>query len=564
MNDKLNAEKVCISSHTIELAEHDNYIQLSTRLCYYDDKNLNNVMLPYKGCEDQALDYANSLINMPVQAYYKKINNQGDFGDHEMRVMSDGSVEWGTESIGTHISVEIREDTVTTVSGETKTLPCLFAISRIWKRNKNIIEAIKRLYESENGLNTSWEIATYGYEYKNGIKILTDYEFLGNTILGSNVIPAYSGTSKSISLSSMEQQELMIAEALSQDVLCNSLDNNNEKKEGTVMENKNTSSIEENEIQNISNEEDIDMSDVESSIEEKDKDKKNDEIIDDDKDEMDDMDDIDDDDDDEKEDGECKKKKGCATDESKKKKGCAAGECKKKKASVDAETSSITIRDLMRMLSEECCKKTDCWCSPSIIFPEEHVVWCMYDGESELDYLKFTYEVVDDKVVLSDPEQVKLSVSPIDINTTVSEYEKTIAEKDELIVKASSEITSLKAENAELSQYKDKFTQMEQEKLDAEIAEKKENLIASVVKSGMITREEIEASAEMSEYVQNLDSKSLMAIVGERLSASVGNDAKAEVETSSEKSEVHISSNLNNDDDEEIDKASIMRKFLHK
>ena len=166
-------------------------------------------------------------------------------------------------------------------------------------------------------------------------------------------------------------------------------------------------------------------------------------------------------------------------------------------------------------------------------------------------------------VTVSEPAKVSLTVSVKDINTTISEYEKTIAEKDDLIVKASSEITSLKSENTELSQYKEKFTQMEQEKVAAELAQKKEDLIASVVKSGQITREEIEKSEEFSGYVENLDKKSLMAIVGERLSASVDKKNETEVETSETKNDVHVASNLNTED-EVVDGASIMRNFLRK
>ena len=131
---------------------------------------------------------------------------------------------------------------------------------------------------------------------------------------------------------------------------------------------------------------------------------------------------------------------------------------------------------------------------------------------------------------------------------------------DDLIVKASAEITSLKSENAELSQYKQKFTEMEQAKMAAELAQKKEELISSVIKSGQITREEIEASEEMQNYVNELDKKSLMAIVGERLSASVSNETNSDVETSTVK-DAHVSTNLNNED---TDAVSIMRRFLNK
>ena len=218
---------------------------------------------------------------------------------------------------------------------------------------------------------------------------------------------------------------------------------------------------------------------------------------------------------------------------------------------------------MRRKISKACRDKVDDWCWVVYLFPEEHEVWCEYDGESELDYLRFTYTVENDEVTVSEPEKVTLTVSVKDINTTVSEYEKTIAEKDELIVKASSEITALKSENTELSQYKEKFTQIEQEKAEAELAQKKEELIASVIKSGQISRSEIEESEELQGYVNTLDKKSLMAIVGERLSASVNNKPKNEIETSEVK-DVHVASNLNNEDDEVTDKASIMRNFLRK
>lgn len=516
-------EKICFSSKAIDIAENDLYLEITNRLCYYDDKNLNNVMLPYKGFEESALENAKSLINMPVQAKYKKINNMDDLGSHEMHVLPNGEVEFLTESIGTHISIEIKDDTVTTVSGDTKTLPCLFAKCRIWKRNSNMIAAVKRLYESDGGLNSSWEISTSEYEYKAGVKILKDYAFLANTFLGSTTTPAYNGTSKAISLSSLSEDELLVAEALSLDLSENQtgtfdINNEPEKEENSLKKDKNTVLSSENSAEEVStNTENVsdvatNVTNAESTTAE----------------------------------AEVKEDKKDATDNN-----------------ASTETSALTSYDLRVRISKACRDKYDDWCWVAYLFPEEHEVWCEYDGESELDYLKFTYTVENDVVTVSEPEKVSLTVSVKDINTTISEYEKTIAEKDDLIVKASSEITSLKSENTELSQYKEKFTQMEQEKVAAELAQKKEDLIASVVKSGQITREEIEESEEFSGYIENLDKKSLMAIVGERLSASVDKKNETEVETSERKNDVHVASNLNTDD-EVVDGASIMRNFLRK
>ena len=516
-------EKICFSSKAIDIAENDLYLEITNRLCYYDDKNLNNVMLPYKGFEESALENAKTLINMPVQAKYRKINNMDDLGSHEMHVLPNGEVEFLTESIGTHISIEIKDDTVTTVSGDTKTLPCLFAKCRIWKRNSNMIAAVKRLYESDGGLNSSWEISTSEYEYKAGVKILKDYDFLANTFLGSTTTPAYNGTSKAISLSSLSEDELLVAEALSLDLSENQtgtfdINNEPEKEENSLKKDKNTVLSSDNNAEEVStNTENVsdaatDVTNAESATAE----------------------------------AKVKEDKKDVTDNN-----------------TSTETSALTSYDLRVRISKACRDKYDDWCWVVYLFPEEHEVWCEYDGESELDYLKFTYIVENDVVTVSEPEKVSLTVSVKDINTTISEYEKTIAEKDDLIVKASSEITSLKSENTELSQYKEKFTQMEQEKVAAELAQKKEDLIASVVKSGQITREEIEKSEEFSGYVENLDKKSLMAIVGERLSASVDKKNEAEIETSETKNDVHVASNLNTDD-EVVDGATIMRNFLRK
>lgn len=496
----MNKENILLSSKTIDIAENDLWLELTNRMCYYDDKNLNNVLLPYKGVEDKALECAKTLINMPVQAHYKKIAGNDNLGSHEMRIDSDGDVVFETDSIGTHIDVWIEDTKVTTVSGETKVLPCLYAKKRIWKRNKNLINAIKQLYESENGLGSSWEIQTLEYSYKDGIKTLNDYVFLSDCLLGSNVTPAYNGTSKAISLSALDEQELMIAEALTQDMMCQ---NTQEKEEKTLEIEKENVSVSEIENENISDnvEQTEENVSAETSVEDN------------------------------------------------------------KKNSVDTVASELTDKDIHAKAEKEIENKLpNIWGYISFMFPESHEIWYCYDGDTELDYYRFTYEVNGEDVTVSEPEKVTLTVPVKDVNSTVAEYEKTISEKDELIVKASAKITTLKADNAELAEYKQKFTEMEQEKITSELAQKKEDLIASVIKSGQITREEIEKSEELSGYVNDLDKKSLMAIVGERLSVSVDSTKESKVDTS-EINELHIASNLNCED---TDAVSLMRKFINK
>lgn len=216
-NKMSDENKMIITSEVIDLSENidDRYITLTNRLCYYDEPNLNKVVLPSENAEEKA----KSLIDMPVVAKYRKnYLGQGDFAGHELTFDENGVPIWGTESIGVHKSVEIKKELVTTVDNKTKELPCLYATSMIWTRNKHIIDTIKSLYEN-GGLYTSWEINTLAYTYENGVKTLSDYEFTANCLLSHMATPAYGNTSKTFDISTLNNTELMIAEALEKDII---------------------------------------------------------------------------------------------------------------------------------------------------------------------------------------------------------------------------------------------------------------------------------------------------------------------------------------------------------
>jgi hypothetical protein len=89
LNDNVN-----IASKVVEIAEHTTYLELTSRICYYTEANLNNDAIVY---DDTSLDKAKTLINMPVQAKYR-VNANGDptLGGHEMVKHKDGSIEFKT------------------------------------------------------------------------------------------------------------------------------------------------------------------------------------------------------------------------------------------------------------------------------------------------------------------------------------------------------------------------------------------------------------------------------------------------------------------------------------
>ena len=526
-------DNIVFYSDQVYLSENSNPDSYIAKFIICDfGRNKNGVSLNRDGIED----WLATLKNKPLVGKIKmKYDGTYDFTGHNVKLVNKvdeygneyQEVEFDTEAFGTFFDVSIE-----TIDAQ----EVIVASCEIWKRFTKACEIIVSRIK-DGTLHTSWEIAIE--KSHQGIvdglmtKIIDVGRFIGHCLLGKQVSPAYD-SSGLLEIASTNY-DVEFAEALSRDIISQGLDiKNKEKEDDTLETNKDIEKSNEEIEASVEDTETSNETDISNDITE-DTSIKTDESskdIDGDK-ETDDDDKIED-----KEDGECKKKK----------------------ASASTETSALTSSDLRRKLSEECRKKLGDWCWVVYLFPEEKEVWCEYDGNSELDYLKFTYSVQNDEVTVSEPEKVTLTISVKDINTTISEYEKTISEKDDLIVKASAEITSLKSENAELSQYKQKFTEMEQAKMAAELAQKKEELISSVIKSGQITREEIEASEELQNYVNELDKKSLMAIVGERLSASVSNETNSDVETSTVK-DAHVSTNLNNED---TDAVSIMRRFLNK
>ena len=486
-------ENICLASEVIEIAEHKTFLELTSRICYYDDVNANNMMLPF---DESTQTRAETLVNMPVQARYRT-NKKGEptFGSHEMYKDASGNIVFNTSSIGTHTEIYIQDDTVTTVNGVTKTLPCLFAKYRIWKRYKNVVDATKRLFDLKK-LFSSWEILTSAYEFKDGIKKITEYVFEANTLLGFEyATPSYGASASALALATKDSQ-LMIAEALSQDLISETLPENTEGGNESNMKKEKTT----------------DVSEVTLTPE-----------------------------------GLKSENAGVTTNET---------------PNSQTDISQLTDHDLRDRIRKACREKLKKWCWVDFHFPVEKEVWVETDErESELDFVKFTYEVVNDEVSISEPENVQLTVSPKAINTTVAELNTKIADKDDALIKASTEIATLHTTISELQPFKEKFETAEQERIDRETAEKKESLIASITKSKLITKEEIFASVEFKGYVDTLDEKSLKAVVAERFIASLDSKPVNTQSTTATTTET-ASINLDNVSDEVDDKKSIMKKFL--
>ena len=523
MNDNVN-----IASKVVEIAEHTTYLELTSRICYYTEANLNNDAIVY---DDTSLDKAKTLINMPVQAKYR-VNANGDptLGGHEMVKHKDGSIEFKTNSIGTHTDVYIQEDSVE-INGETKTLPCLFAKYRIWKRYENVVAAVRRLF-SLGKLYGSWEINVYKYTFENGLKKIEDYEFLSNCLLGYEFsYPSYGENAVALEMAQVDNDQLLIAEALSQDLILmkgqsdkqlykdNEI-NDTEIKEDNMakLDNKNTNAAE-----NIETPTDMHTDNHVAEI------------------------------------------------------NPAETNTNKNENKVDNKTeenvAQLTVWDTRRRIADACTKRIGKWCYIAYMFPNEKIVWCEYDGaETELDYVKFTYEVNEnDEITVSEPEYVKLTVSIAEVNSKIAELNKNLntakAElelKNEAITKASEKIQSLNAQVSELTPYKDQVEAADKKRIENEIAEEKKVLREKMLKGNLFTEKDI-AEEKITKLIEARNEAAINKLIADKFVASFDNetnDGTTVTNTNANSNKENIATASLFSDEIETDATSIMKKVL--
>ncbi len=441
-----------MSSNVIELSEHKTYIELTRRLCYYDYPNLNGVQLN----SDTAEEKAQSLLMQPVVAKYKRIRNKDDLGGHECSVDNNGNVTFGTVPIGVNVAVEIKNDTVN-INNNTVETPCLFATSRIWTRNKNVCSAIKRLF-AEGKLHSSWEILTENAEYVNNVKILKDYVFEADALLGSTSNPAYGECATTLCVASAEDPEILLSEAIANDF---NIDNSETKEDKTLKINENESVVtSENENADVVTDEVVETSQETENVE---------------------------------------------------------------TTETVFEAKAEKIEDTT---ADENTEKSE---------------------ESNSDNTDTSNEEV---------------VS--DTDTIIANLKQEIVEKNDAIIKANEEIANLKAVNESLIQYKEMYEKIEAEKAADELAKKKKCLSEYAVRSGYISSEEIESSAEIKKLIETVDENGIKAIIVDRLMAQKSDIVAETSEMATPVTTEVASLTCDEVSIETSDYKSVMKKFLGK
>lgn len=499
----MNKEKTFLTSSTIELSEDEEnsqFLTLVNRICYYDEPNLNSVLLP----SDTAEECAQSLIDMPVYAKCRtNADGEPTFGSHEVALDADGELFFDTTPIGVHTAVEIKDDTVD-VNGKLETLPCLFATQKIWKRNKNAVAAIKRLF-AEGKLHNSWEIASYEYSFADGVKTITGYEFEGNTFLGYEFAdPAYGKDAKVVSLS--QTDELMVAEALSRDLI----DQKSSKEDETLKKNKTSAQVEPQVDPQVDPQatepavEPAQVAPVEPTVEPAQAEPQNIEPA-----------------------------------------QAEPAEPQPEEPQGEPVVASLTDWDIQRKIDEGARDLIDGWYWVAYLFPEEHKALLRVEGGDELSYMQVSYVVNDDDTVtVSDPVDVKLSVSVSEINSKVAELTDTIASLNQ-------KVNDLTAEVETLTPYREAAHKAEHDAAEAKLRAYAEN-------SKQFTEEELQ-SEEMTKIFSELDESALKMMIADRVVSAQAQQIQATV--SAPQVQLSNTSNLTVNEPS-ADGVSLMRAFL--
>lgn len=484
----MQTEDTRIYNLGVELSENKHYLQLENTICYYNYPNANGREMDYGETEEEqaaTLAMAQTLVNMPVKAKYT-VNAQGlpTFKGHEAKRLPGGEMTTATEKIGTHTKVWIEEKEVTTFDGKQMTLPCLIAQQVVWKDNKNVVAAIKRLFSLDK-LNSSWEVDVSNYEYRGGIKYLKEYSFLGNAFLGYEYAqPAYGQDAKVVSIASQEEEdcdyEMMIAEALSRDIIENEVNKLNKDKdkqkqaEGAQEPEQSAEQPKENPTAENGKPE---ASTVKTPEEGK------------------------------SEQSEVSKQENPETS-AQTEQGEPKAENPQPEHSEDKpenpegqlEHSTLTEQDINRKLWTMLRDKVG-WGWVMFHFPEQHIVWYHKEDALETQFIQVTYEVTDNDVVI-------LSMEDMQFDLPVQELPGALAEKDKQLAEKDKELSELRA-------YKEQHEQAEAEAKKVQHAQEVASLRKLAQDADCFTEDEM-SSTEMSELFENVKVAEVKAMIFDR------------------------------------------------
>ena len=512
----MNEENFIIQSKPIEVAPYKNHKEATFLISVLDQPDLYRRIIP----ADSGEKYCTTMIGYPIVAKLKKniFGQVSNFGGHEkVEVkLSNGKKKkkFLTHAIGSVIDAWIEDREVEGYDGEQK---CILIKAKLWtSRFPEYFKVFDKLWE-QGKIQSSWELTPIKVITKGANRIYKTFEFIGNAVLGSDKTGAVPGAGVIEYAEYEDNLDIELADALEKDIADFDIENEQAKEEENLAEKANkTVSTEDAEMKENKN------TDIAESKEEN---IKITEII--------------------------------SADES------------EKANDVPNDTASLTDYDLFKLISEACRKAISCdWGYVSYWFPEEHTVWFKAcNAPTTLDFKLFTYQVENDEVTVSEPQDVKLTVSITDVNDVVAEKNEKIGTltaelelKDEAVIKAGEKINKLNVEVSELKPYKEQVETAERERIEAEIAEEKETLKANLLKGDLFTEDEI-SKAEIAELIESRDTAAIKSLIAERYIASFDKEETDIAEHVDTEDTTTSTASLETDDVDESPSA-FMKKIL--
>lgn len=230
-------ENLVFANKPIEVSEYENYKIATFLISVLDEYNANGVLIE----KAEGEKYHKTIIGYPILAYleYDKDGKPTDFGGHELRAKLDdnGNIVYyfATTGIGSVIDswIETRE-----VEGYEGEKDVILIKAKLWtSRYPEYFKVLDELWE-ENNVATSWEISVTESEKTSKGKILKVFEFIGNTILGRDVLGAVKSAGMLEIAEKNTNANVKLAEAFAKDVKYKSKkeeDNMSKKNEAAAL-----------------------------------------------------------------------------------------------------------------------------------------------------------------------------------------------------------------------------------------------------------------------------------------------------------------------------------------
>lgn len=516
----METEKIVLSGSPIEIAEYEDHKMATFLISVLDEYDLNGRMIPKESGEL----YHSSIVGFPILAKMvcDEAGDPVDFAGHEMYIVVDeegnSQVRFNTHPIGSVVESWIEERTV---SGYVGKKSCIMIKAKLWStRYPEYFAVLDKLWAANN-VKSSWELTVQEAVQTAKGRILKTFSFIGNTLLGSKVLGAVPGAG--VYEYAQVDPEIELAAALSKDVYVEEA----QRKEDGVLENENMiqeqvvsevvePEVVEAEVEAIVTEETAEVEVVETEVE--------------------------------------------VIEEAELIEETAEGEIAEAipvEEVIEPEVSMLTDHDLRRRVAEAYRTQHDKWGWVAFWFPADNEAWIEYEGRpTEMDFMRVTYTVENDEVTINTAEPVKLTVSVAEIN-------QALEARDNAITKANEKINELSAQIAALQPYKDAADKVEQERIEAEMAEKRIAFKEKMISSKLFTESEIETSEALQSMIECLDEAGLKNEIAERFMAKLNSEPAVVTETAqaaeqpAEETRVQVS-------EAEPDARAFMRIFLGK